>query len=67
MKTSTTAHESLGLTELAYNLAWSQGYKHYQNHHGSRKRARVGYKPGTKLRKAFERGRGAARREYTRD
>lgn len=58
------AHESLGLTEYSYNLAWSQGYRHHQNRFGSHKNERIGYKPGTKLRKAFERGRNAARREY---
>lgn len=57
------AHTKLGLSELAYNLAWSQGYRHYQDRYRDRADV-VGYRKGTALRKAFNQGLSAARREY---
>jgi len=50
-------HEKLGISELAYNLAYGQGYRA-----ASDKGAKTSYKKGSALRKAFDAGKRAAKK-----
>ena len=49
-------HEKLNLSELAYNLAYSQGYR------DAFRKPTCSYKPGTTLRKAYNKGRRDAKK-----
>ncbi len=51
-------HEKLGLSELAFNLAYSQGYRDAYS------KVTCSYKKGTALRRAYDKGRRDARRIY---
>lgn len=49
-------HEKLGISELAYNLAFSQGYRNAYS------KIACSYGRGTSLRKAYEAGKRAAKK-----
>jgi len=51
-------HEKLGISELAYNLAYSQGYR------DGFSKSNTSYKRGTALRRAYDKGRRDARRFF---
>ena len=51
-------HEKLGLSELAYILAFSQGSREAYD------KVTCSYKKGTALRRAYDKGRREARRIY---
>lgn len=49
-------HEKLGISELAYNLAYSQGYREAFS------KPECSYKKGTALRRAYDKGRREAKK-----
>ena len=57
-KTLKLPHEKIGLSELAYNLAWTQGYRGDKCHYNLKIATHI------KLKKAFNAGKRAAKKGY---
>jgi hypothetical protein len=53
MKTIQQPWEKYGLSELAYNLAWSQGFRDSEGRVGKKS---CTYNKGSNLRKVYEKG-----------
>jgi len=53
MKTIIQPWEKYGVSELSFNLAWTQGYRDRMNRNGKKD---CTYKKGTALRKVYDKG-----------